>query len=421
MRAKSKKIVILITDGDSQDETLLPSQNLKDTGFEVYTIGVGEVNILELRSIASDPAESHMYLTTEALLLDVVNDLTSNICTSLKSLVSVRLVNGTSLCSGRLEVKSNQSNQSNQLWSSVCEADFDQQDAEVVCRELGCGAPAVHQEALFEYVHVQMWTKEFQCSGHEPALRACTTSDSETFSCSPGKAVGLTCADPVRLVGGSRRCAGTLEVKHGDYRPVGGSDWTLTSADVACRDLDCGSAVSTEIINESSHKSTWKIIPDCIQAGFNARECVRSSSSSSIVELTCSEPVRLVGGSGRCSGALEVRRGHWRPVDGSDWTLKEAAVVCRDLDCGSAVSTAVRNESVCKSAWKIRPDCIQAGYTPRKCATSGSSSSILEITCSESVRLVNGTSLCSGRLEVKSNQSDQSNQLWSSVCEADFD
>uniref|UniRef100_A0A4W5L5R4 SRCR domain-containing protein n=1 Tax=Hucho hucho TaxID=62062 RepID=A0A4W5L5R4_9TELE len=49
---------------------------------------------------------------------------------------SVRLVDGAGLCSGRVEVKSNQS------WASVCEADFDRQDAEVVCGELGCGAPA---------------------------------------------------------------------------------------------------------------------------------------------------------------------------------------------------------------------------------------------------------------------------------------
>ncbi|XP_034741685.1 uncharacterized protein LOC117953078 [Etheostoma cragini] len=47
---------------------------------------------------------------------------------------SVRLEDGTSLCSGRLEVKTNQSTQ---RWFSVCEQDFDQQDAEVVCRELG--------------------------------------------------------------------------------------------------------------------------------------------------------------------------------------------------------------------------------------------------------------------------------------------
>ncbi|XP_049419905.1 scavenger receptor cysteine-rich type 1 protein M130-like [Epinephelus fuscoguttatus] len=328
---------------------------------------------------------------------------------------SVRLVNGTNLCSGRLEVKSDQSNQS---WSSVCEDDFDQQDAEVVCRELGCGAPSVLQGALYGEVEAPMWTKEFQCGGNESALLDCRSSGSDRNTCSSGKAVGLTCSDPVRLVGGSSRCTGTLEVKQRDWRPVDGSDWTLTSAAIACEDLDCGYAVSTGIRNESMSTPTWNINPDCIQAGYTLRECVTSGSSSSILELTCLEPVRLVGGSSRCAGTLEVKRGDWRPVDGSDWTLKEAAVVCRDLDCGSAVSAGIRNEALLKSAWKISPSCIQAGHTLRECVTSGSSSSIMEITCVDSVRLVNGTNLCSGRLEVKS---DQSNQSWSSVCEDDFD
>ncbi|XP_039640921.1 scavenger receptor cysteine-rich type 1 protein M130-like isoform X1 [Perca fluviatilis] len=158
---------------------------------------------------------------------------------------SVRLVNGTSLCSGRLEVKTNQSTQ---CWSLVCEDDFDQQDAEVVCRELGCGAPSVLQGALYGEVQPPMWTKEFQCGGHESALLDCRSSGSDRNTCSPGKAVGLTCSESVRLVGGASRCAGTLEVKQGEWRPViyNFSNWTLKTAAAACRELDCGSAVSVE-------------------------------------------------------------------------------------------------------------------------------------------------------------------------------
>ncbi|KAL7377207.1 hypothetical protein ABVT39_023858 [Epinephelus coioides] len=428
---------------------------------------------------------------------------------------SVRLVDGTSLCSGRLEVKSNQ------RWSSVCEADFDQQDAEVVCRELGCGAPSVLQGALYGEVEAPMWTKEFQCGGHESALLDCRSSGSDRNTCSPGKAVGLTCSEPVRLVGGDSHCAGTLEVKQGEWRPVTGyySPWTLKTAGVACRDLDCGSAVSVGDRKESSQRPVWRVDSDCVHSGSALRECARSSSSSSILDftcsdsvrlvdgtslcsgrlevksnqrwssvceadfdqqdaevvcrelgcgapsvlqgalygeveapmwtkefqcgghesalldcrssgsdrntcspgkavgLTCSEPVRLVGGDSHCAGTLEVEQGEWRPVEGyySDWTLKTAGVVCRDLDCGSAVSVGERKESSDRPVLWINSDCVHSGSALRECATSSSSSSILNLTCSDSVRLVDGTSLCSGRLEVKSNQ------RWSSVCEADFD
>ncbi len=101
---------------------------------------------------------------------------------------SVRLVNGTNLCSGRVEVKSKQ------LWSSVCVDDFDQRDAEVVCRELGCGAPLDLKGVLYGEVEAPVWTKEFQCEGNESALLDCNSSGSARDTCLSGKAVGLTCS-----------------------------------------------------------------------------------------------------------------------------------------------------------------------------------------------------------------------------------
>ncbi|XP_074496805.1 CD5 antigen-like [Sebastes fasciatus] len=207
---------------------------------------------------------------------------------------SVRLVNGKSLFSGRLEVKSNQSNQS---WSSVCEDDFDLQDAEVVCRELGCGAPSVLQGALYGDVEAPVWTKEFQCGGHESALLDCDSSDSDRNTCSPGKAVGLTCSEPddVRLLGGSSRCDGTLEMKqHGEWRPVADrdSEWDQDRAAAVCNQLDCGSAVSTNISTSSSEKSVWWIQSSCVESHLMLRECLDLPSyrrSSDILEVICSD------------------------------------------------------------------------------------------------------------------------------------
>ncbi|KAI9541816.1 hypothetical protein NQZ68_027186 [Dissostichus eleginoides] len=204
---------------------------------------------------------------------------------------SVRLLGGTGLCSGRLEVNSNPSNPS---WSSVCEADFDQQDAQVVCRQLGCGAPSVLQGALYGEGEAPMWTKEFQCGGHESALLDCSSA-SERNTCSPGTAVSLTCSEPggVKLVGGESRCAGDLEVEHqGEWRPVDGyySFWTLKAAAVACRELDCGSAVSVGRRKESSERSVWRISSLCVESGSPLRECAAASYSSlHFLTLTCSD------------------------------------------------------------------------------------------------------------------------------------
>ncbi|XP_032381791.1 uncharacterized protein LOC116695569 [Etheostoma spectabile] len=103
-------------------------------------------------------------------------------------------------------------------------------------------------------------------------------------------------------------------------------------------------------------------------------------------ELTSTESVRLVEGASRCAGTLELTKhdGEWRPVRYfSDWTLETVGAACRELDCGSAVAVVWREESSHRSVWWIRSDCVESGSALRECAESGSSSSFLDLTCSD--------------------------------------
>uniref|UniRef100_A0A3P9DAT1 SRCR domain-containing protein n=1 Tax=Maylandia zebra TaxID=106582 RepID=A0A3P9DAT1_9CICH len=313
---------------------------------------------------------------------------------------SVRLLNGSSLCSGRLEVKSDQS------WSSVCETDFDQQDAEVVCRELGCGPPSVLQGALYEEVEAPVWSKEFQCGGQESALLDCRSSGSARNSCSPGKAVGLTCSesDDVRLVGGPSRCAGTLEAKNlGEWRP--GFLSTLKEAALVCQYLDCGSAVSIQTAH-SSFKFVWSILSDC----FPLRDCTTSDYMNKILNLTCSDSVRLLNGSSLCSGRLEVKSNQsWSSVCEADFDQQDAEVVCRELGCGPpSVLQGALYEEVEASVWSKEFQCGGHESALLDCRSSGSARNscspgkAVGLTCSDNdVRLVGGPSRCAGTLELK--------------------
>ncbi|XP_053195594.1 uncharacterized protein LOC128379980 [Scomber japonicus] len=144
-----------------------------------------------------------------------------------------------------------------------------------------------------------MWTKEFQCGGHESALLDCRRSDSARRTCSPGKAVGLTCSDPAsaRLVGdlggelGGELggCSGVLEMNvNSSWRRVYDSDWSLKAAAETCRKLRCGNAVATGS-SRSPSVDMWWISSECVRAGSDLRECVRAGpwTSSSVLEISC--------------------------------------------------------------------------------------------------------------------------------------
>ncbi|KAG8001745.1 hypothetical protein GBF38_011809, partial [Nibea albiflora] len=328
---------------------------------------------------------------------------------------SVRLLDGTSLCSGRLEVKSAQSDQ---RWSSVCEADFDQQDAEVVCRELGCGAPSVLQGALYGEAEAPTWTKEFQCGGNESALLDCRSSGSTRNTCSPGKAVGLTCSDSVRLLDGTSLCSGRLEVKSAQsdqrWSSVCEADFDQQDAEVVCRELGCGApSVLQGALYGEVEAPTWtkefqcggheSALLDCRSSGSTRNTC----SPGKAVGLTCS------GGANRCTGRLELKHGEvWKAVDHTDshWHLKAAPVICQRLDCGSFISAGKKRESSGRPVWWIDSRCVQSGSTLHKCVMTNHelSEHSLEITCSGNtmrapgnIRLVGEASRCGGALEMR--------------------
>ncbi|KAK7912572.1 hypothetical protein WMY93_012783 [Mugilogobius chulae] len=198
---------------------------------------------------------------------------------------SVRLVSGPSLCSGSLQIQWNQS------WTSVCEEDLDLQDAEVVCRQLGCGAPSLLQGALSEEDQVLLG-QMFHCEGNESALMKCPSSSSG--QCSSGTTVNLTCLEPVRLMGLYSRCAGVVEVKHeGEWRPIDLLD-LIRLSDLkrsVCQDLGCGKTISEKKFRHGfTTIDVWRFPNDCEETYMS--DCLRSvidAPSFWVYRLFCSD------------------------------------------------------------------------------------------------------------------------------------
>lgn len=50
-------------------------------------------------------------------------------------------------------------------------------------------------------------------------------------------------------------------------------------------------------------------------------------------------PIRLINGTDQCSGRVEIRHNEqWGTVCDDDWDIRDAQVVCRAMDCGSALT-----------------------------------------------------------------------------------
>eukprot|EP00662_Eupelagonemidae_sp_cell21_P016487 gene16487-biopygen31448 len=130
----------------------------------------------------------------------------------------IRLVGGSNPTEGRVEIfHAGQ-------WGTVCDDNWDYNDAAVVCHQLGMSVGVDVRTSRFGPGTGHIWLDDVACSGSEESLAACSRSGNAWGSnnCDHSEDVGVTCANttapnttatsPVRLVGGSSTAEGRVEI-----------------------------------------------------------------------------------------------------------------------------------------------------------------------------------------------------------------
>nr|XP_028681739.1 scavenger receptor cysteine-rich domain-containing protein SCART1-like [Macaca mulatta] len=265
----------------------------------------------------------------------------SAVCSGLPH--AVRLREGQSRCDGRVEVSLEG------VWGRVLDDAWDLRGADVVCRQLGCGAAEQAYDAPApSRGSVQVSLSRARCLGTETRLTQCNVSATLQEPAGTSRDAGVVCSGSlgVRLAAGPGRCAGRVEVLHGGaWGTVCDDAWDLQDAHVVCRQLGCGRALSAlgaahfgagagriwldELGCQGHESALWQ----CPSAGWGQHDCSHKEDAS----VFCSEftDLRLQDHRQPCAGRLEIfYNGTW---GGVCRTLSAASleVLCRQLGCGS--------------------------------------------------------------------------------------
>ena len=112
------------------------------------------------------------------------------------NIARIRLIDGPSLRAGRVEVYTNSTGGLvNAQWGTICDDNWDIQDARVICHQLGfLDAVAAPLAARYGQGAGPIWLDNVQCLGNESNLFACMHNGIGSHSCKHEEDASVECS-----------------------------------------------------------------------------------------------------------------------------------------------------------------------------------------------------------------------------------
>ncbi|XP_038069875.1 deleted in malignant brain tumors 1 protein-like [Patiria miniata] len=351
----------------------------------------------------------------------------------LPSQYDLRLVNGSTGVSGRVEVYVDES------WGTICDHGWDIQDATVVCQQLGYGmASAAESNAHFGQGSGDIVFDDVACTGTETHLYGCPLDMNK--DCSHSEDAGVICTGKpgirnfegqIRLVNGTDNLQGRVEVYVNEtWGTVCGSGWDINDATVVCSQLGYGKAVSAYAGQGNEDVALDGV--SCAGLESSLLECPRNSNvsctQSTTAWVTCALPekfdLRLRNGSSHMEGRVEMYLNDaWGTVCDDGWDMTDATVACWQLGYGKATSAPgsaffgqgsgdiVLGNVDCKGTEKQLGLCKGQESDAPVCLHYRDAGVVCSQPDEYDIRLIDGSNTMEGRVEVYVNGS------WGTVCD----
>ncbi|KAL3974047.1 neuroligin [Sarotherodon galilaeus] len=306
----------------------------------------------------------------------------------------------------------------------VCASTWNESEAELVCKELGCGKLIYTQEhgnsrGIMDHV---------SCKGSESSLWHCPAKHDKNIQCSNQPYVVCSDSVEVKLADGPGRCAGRLEIKHGDqWRKVLKTGWTEDQSAAVCKQLQCGEKGKTEKFSQGSASFLSLTCPENKKIS-NISECLTENSNkenpdreAEAVGITC-EGHKVVFLSGTCSGHVGIEHGreiYWLSGSNETWNQASADTVCQQMHCGNATSFSFHSRAdMINKVWKDSFSCSSRKKSLFECNRNTTlppdhQTSTAHVKCSGNIEM-RLTNSCWGkvRIRVEGKEGDMCADTW---------